>query len=625
MSKTDEAVHRRKIIAAEKRDTQNTLLFTQIAFSSFQYSTVSKSRRKLILISHNWLYRLIGSMSARSGKQGNKAAKIVKKVVQEVKKEKRKKQRKSKPIVGYRVPPTMMNIARQHQMRASARQENPANRITLGFTLPHLFPTPRQATAFNADPTAIANPFTLVPATWNNAKHSNVTPPSNLLVSDGQYMAGASRAPLQAQVEWKVYADDQSSQYDAYFVDESNPGEFTSRDYAWLVFSDSNVETSLEGYSDPHFMKLNDAESDVNPHGQYYYNVDAAGRKGFWHDGSISAGYRSVVKIEVFQAQTAISPGGHMSFFLDKWDGSGWRPTPMLVERMDIAGNTDEIEIGEYGYYSLRWSFTGKATGWGKSQCPFSWSIVHYGSGFGFSPIPRFDTVATSLSDVRVPAVSIMLTQNSTVLTKGGSVTGVQLPPTEPWFSGFKDGDPYSTISKLRGAYSDVLEKGIYGFMCPNDTPELGIQQPVYLDGETIVGYFNPIKPVGGWILVAALVTADGTSTGGDFTTTQYPGGSAYLTTTHGVEFVTNNIWFSSGVPSYRADTYLRAVEALKTQVQWHENPLHIKDLFRSALGAGKKVVKMAPSILKMLSLLAPELAPAAAVSSAIETIAHAV
>lgn len=561
-------------------------------------------------------------MSARSQKSSTKAERIVKKAVREVKKAAKPK-RKQRVQVGYRVPPTMENIRNRGAMRASARSDNPSNRITLGFTLPHLFPTPRQATAFNADPTAIANPFSLVPATWNSVKHFTLTPPSDQLVQDGQYLAGASRAPLQAQVEWKTYADNLLSVYAAQFIDEANPGLFVSRDYAWLQFSDGGVDVTLQGTSDPHYMTLVDADSDVNPHGLTYYNVDAAGRKGFWCDGSISAAYITSVSIEVFAAEPSVVPTGHMSFALDKWDGSGWRPTSRMIERLDIAGDVGSINIYEYGYYSLRWTFTGQSTFSGKSQCPFSWKLSHFGSGFGFSPIPRFDTVATSMSDVRVPAVSIMLTQNATVLTKGGTVVGVQLPPTEPWFSAFADADPFATISKLRGSWTGVLEKGIYGFMCPNDTPELGIQQPVYLDGEVIVGYFNPIKPIGGWIMVAAQVTADGTSVSGDFTNTIYPGGSAYLTTTHAVEFVTNNIWFSSGVPGYNASTYLRAIESLKAQEQWHENPLHIKDLFRSALGAGKKAIKMAPTVLKMLSLLAPELAPAAAVSSAIESIAH--
>lgn len=567
-------------------------------------------------------------MSARSQKQ-SKTAKVVKEAIKEVKREQRrphkKNNRPARPTIGFRVPLTTANRKNLGQMRMSARQANPVNRLTLGFTLPHLFPTPRQATAFTSEPTAVANPFSLVPATWNSVRHNDVTPPSNLLVKDGQYMAAASRAPLQAQVAWNVYPDDQVAKYNAMFGDETHPGTFVDRDYAWAWASEGGANFTGSGYSDPHYMTLDDDASDVNPHGLVYYNVDAVGRKGFWFDGSISAGYMSTVNFVVHAADPTYSPAGHMSFGLEKWNGSIWEATPLADVRLDIAGDSGSIWINEPGYYCVKWQFLGSSTYIGKWSIPFSWFTRHYGSCFGFTPIPRFDTVASSMSDVRIPAVSIMLTQNSTVLTKGGTVTGVQLPPTEPWFSALKDSDPFGTITQLRGSYTGVLEKGIYGFLLPTDAPDLGIQRPVYLDGETIVGYNNPIAPPGGWIVVAAVVTADGATTSGDFTTTLFPGGSAYLTTTHGVEFVTNNIWFSSGVPRYSVATYDRAISSLKDQVQWHENPLHIKDLFRSALGAGTKVVKMAPTILKMLSLLAPELAPAAAVSSAIETIAHAV
>lgn len=507
--------------------------------------------------------------------------------------------------------PAMTQMARPMQSLAKKLSDP----ITLGLSLPHLFPTPRFSDQFTAGATAIANPFAVESRNWSE--------PNTIYnaIPKGSYYAATSRSVLSNLVEWNNLPSDESV-YDFYFP--ANP---------LVPVSGGNFEKSMYISCPAILAADNDTAVDLNPHyatsrywaapgynsihGYTYYNVDANARKGTW----IEAGENTTVTFGTAFAMSVVNVTARASSVRPyKWNGDTWTPMQSTIAFDPGTLNSTTVwPCYSSGYYAFEvvTQVTASAV---LTTLNYRISMVlkHIGSGFGFRPMPHVEEMALNIDGIRPSAVSIMLSPHPSVLNLGGEVAGVQLPPNEQWNSIFEGTgvSPIDTIANLNGSYTGKLKDGIYGFLKPTSTDDFAMTEPFILLDDEISGYRNPLQPAGGWMVIAANVPATAPNV--------YAGALAYLTLAHGVEYRTTNVWLSVLAPKSTPQVFADAIYALRDVEQWHENPWHIKDIFKSVMSAGKTALKIAPTVAELISAFIPGVAPSKAVLASLSALGHA-
>lgn len=510
-----------------------------------------------------------------------------------------------------------MAMSRRPPIRSEpyvSKLSNQPNKMVLGFTLPHMFPTPRLSTIYNDFPTATASPFLVRNLDWTSP-----SPSTTRSIPPGQFVAAVCRNPLASVVQYYEYPENMVSEYNFWFASPYNGSPFSER-FVYEVNMptatgfpfDLNLQTGI----DPEYLQDNRWGDNLysHPHGYYYYAVDAAGRKGFYVSNPDT-------RLELISKHYT-SPSdavGTALFRVLYWNNSVWDRTANVI-RMDVNDPIDThatLTFDKPGYYAVECEFSLHVLTSNQQAFEYAVSLWATGNQWGFSPMSYVENVQSSIGGIRVPAVSIMLTQRSAVLSEGGQICGCQLKNGESWESPIISGDPYSELSSRSTAWFGNLKHGIYGFLKPSTQVEFDLQRCFEVEDGEVVGYHNPIQPIGSWLMVCAHAPP--------FTVpNSYPGGLAYLTVNYGVEFVTDNIWFSQFISESTSREFEQALEILKSTTQWHENPMHFRDLVRSAMSAGRTALKLAPSIAKIVGTLVPGVAPSTAVVNALASLGRA-
>jgi hypothetical protein len=487
--------------------------------------------------------------------------------------------------------------------------------ITLGLSLPHLFPTPRFSDQFTSGATAIANPFAVDSKNWSQ--------PNTIYnaIPKGSFYAATSRSVLSNLVEWKNLPSDDSI-YDCYFpynpLAQLSGGNFDKSMFITCPATLADMNESIVAINPHYAVSRQWAQPGYNSiHGYTYYNVDANARKGTWLEAGENTNV--VFGTSVAMALTSITARA-VSIRPYLWNGDTW--TPLNATAAFDPGTLNStiayvpVTSGYYAFDAVV-QVTSSAV---INSLFFRMTMVvnHRGSGFGFSPMPHVEEMALNIDGLRASAISIMLSPHPSVLNLGGEVAGVQLPPNEQWNSIFEGTgvSPIDTIANLNGSYTGKLKDGIYGFLKPTSTDDFQMVEPFILLDDEISGYRNPLQPAGGWLVIAATVPATSTNV--------YAGALAYLTIAHGVEYRTTNVWLSVANSNASPRVFSDAIYTLRDVAQWHENPWHIKDIFKSVMSAGKTALKVAPTIAELVSAFIPGMAPSKAILASLSALGHA-
>lgn len=535
-----------------------------------------------------------------------------------VKTSKKKRQRNKKPKNSIGIPVKPMAVPQTMVRAQTSVLKSTQNPITLGFALPHLFPTPRFSDVFTGAPTAIANPFAVVNADWTSPDGS-----ANFAIPKGSYFAAVSRSPLSHSIEWKLLDATKSSIYDFYGPTPTSATPFSNRfriEVGGSIIGDNSNNNPLS----PHFsIARHWGDSLYNHiHGYKYFCVDAGELKGVWVDADVVAGvsfFSFVVDLPCDTLGTT-NRGAFVRCYV--WNGDGWNiagDTPVF--QPGTLGSSAAFQPNISGYYAFSViSNITYTTANPVNHFFLTFSQTLKGSGFGFSPLPKIEEMTQNVDGIRVSGVSIMLSPHPSAFNLGGEVAGVQLPPADSWHSVVNTKDIISVVTNLQTAYTGKLKNGIYGFMKPTSTADFAMTEPFIMIDSVVSAYYNPIQPPGGWLVVVAAVGAN--STGGSST---YPGGLAYLTLASGVEYRTTNVWLSVQPPSDDPLMFERGIAALRGVAQWHENPFHIKDIMKSVFSAGKTALRLAPSIANLVAQFVPGVNPSKALLGSLAALGRAV
>lgn len=502
--------------------------------------------------------------------------------------------------------------------------------------LPHLFPPRRFASQFQGAPTAVAAPFSVLQADWSTPDVSGAVPP-------GQYFFGVSRSPLTASFRYMPNAAHNAGSYQAVFGQADDHPPLATFTLSTLSAGDVPLTWNLTpGYLrelDP--LWWDDTDPDLadayHPHGPTLYTVRTPdGKTATYLDGTGD----HPTQVTLYYTDSGLTPDTVPStgdwesrpkvfFFAYRLAGNGWVAAGESVATASDFGEsvphelTVQVTAPGYYYFTVATPPTTVKDVDGAIRARQA-CVVDYNarieftvtaSIIGFAPIAHLPSLDQDVMGLRVNAVSGMMTPHPAMLYEGGQVAGVQLPSCCSWDQPLENDDPFSFITALQTSTTLPLKRGIYAFHKPTDVDNFELQSPFIFHRSVITGTNNPLVPCGGWIVYAATVPL---TDGG------YPSGACHLTITHAVEFQTTNTWFNVVPPSLTPKDYEVALEILRTTAQWHENPLHMKDILSTIASKGKALLRVAPSVAKVIGALFPGVSIPAAVANAAMALGNA-
>jgi hypothetical protein len=216
--------------------------------------------------------------------------------------------------------------------------------------------------------------------------------------------------------------------------------------------------------------------------------------------------------------------------------------------------------------------------------------------------VPELYDFRDKFSSTSVLASGVCITPDSAQFVQAGRVAMTQGEAGNMWTEYFGS-DPMSNILQTEGFYSGPFPKGAYGFLKPRASTDL-VQQKVFCSGSDglATAVVAELVPASGWVVVAAVVPS---STG-----TGVEAASAYISTSTHMEYTTVSKWIDSELAPYTAQEFELAMTLFASIPQFHENPLHLRDILAFVKRAGRVMLKVAPGVLSAIGTAYPETLP---------------
>lgn len=474
--------------------------------------------------------------------------------------------------------------------------------------LPHTLPPVRLAMGFSQRPTALASPYFVEQVDWSKL------PPNadGSIVDKGCTFAAVSRNPLCAIA--RPYFMGETFSYNGTRVANKRwkyIAYFTSHD--GLELQDFQVGPLIDAaMTAPIIIPMNpqvfvdDNHGDstfAHPHGRNYYAHDYAGRKclhatcaldtptrvtfsGLYEYWTVNVFMKSVNGWQVSDSHEVPQNGSVATMFLTETGFYAFEIVTIIHSgAVQLNNLTMSFENGEYLGGAL----------------PSSPVYV-----LGFGCLPDFDLMEVNVQVGRVLGASVMHTQDSAVLQKGGRCAAYQLPPDMMIHQVF--GNPVTQLANKPGAIQLPYEKGVFGFHVPTKVSDVDLSDITIVSTSGIIaGYNNPLMPPSGWAVVGVSVSTTDVLNPYDGTA---PGAIGHATYSFGFEFATSTTWLDARLPRVSPAQTTAALEELGalagTGQQFHENPLHISEIMQSLRRFTGRALRLAPTLARVMTGLIP-------------------
>lgn len=430
----------------------------------------------------------------------------------------------------------------------------------------------RWASEFSQNDTAIAEPFRIVEPEFANSTHG-----LNPYFDDDQGLSVLFRG-----VECAAIVYDQNPQ----ILNKTYAPVFRLSDgtIAYGTLNSGNAfivpvpgETAVELV-----MPYAKAVTAYAPHGPILYAGAVSGttQRFLWVDEG------DVITVNAGDGVT-----GDVTWILDRYDATGLNKYALsafvsysgsdIVTTIKNAGDPQ-------GYYAIRVNNEGSANLDMKIN-----DIAIGGTGccMAHLPLPDLEKNLSRETGVRVTALSMMYTNTSPVLELGGNISGYQFGPKDDWLD-LLTNDVATLLHSKRGSVTIDIRRGLHGYLKPTQPKDFELLSCTELDDQgNLVDSFYPLDDRGAFLAMAMTTSSAGT------------GNQGYLTFRYGIEYLTSDTWASISSADVPDEVFKEALGKLRTLDQFHENPLHMKELWAKIKNGAKKVIgfisKNGPSIIK--------------------------
>ncbi len=430
----------------------------------------------------------------------------------------------------------------------------------------------RWASIFSNKGTALASPFQII------APNFAQSPATYGMIGQYETLLVSTRNPLAAIILYDQNSAAKQSNYLLY----ANPGGTAA--------PASAVQYVLDDFADHDIgFTYGVCESAYQAHGPAMF----AGRvthnpKGrfFWFD--VGTTLTAVVESDT---------SGKVTLACDYWGPNGFREDYLSQSNVMVANTpiTATIKAANVaaGYYSLR-----VVNETGSDNVTITLSAMYLkvtSSVFRHLALPSLWDTAGSVQAIRFLAHSFKFTNTSGMISRSGSIVARQASNKENWQS-YIQSDSYAYLAGLSDTKTFPADKGMFGFLKTTQPSDLDFMR--YLVSNSGNEVVDSSWPIDDCLSFCVSVVKVNDSNGSSFT----------LTPRFGIEFETTNLWYSTGLSEHPVAVYQRALEAVRDVEQFHENPLHFKEVvskignFLSSAVSG--LMKYAPLVQNVASAL---------------------
>lgn len=444
---------------------------------------------------------------------------------------------------------------------------------------PQIVAPERYSTEYSSNPTAIANPWILLDYPWDSANN-----PNNAQLPASELLVAVFRDPLRSVVYYDQNAAANKSKYNAFITPISGASAVPLQFLATPDVTDFDEDIHSQFW-------VADPSGDYDPHGPVLYSGsdDRTEKTYRWFD----KGEHILTQVQLTGASTSWG----MTVTLDRFEQDA------VIDKAVVTSSSgtgtllaNDTTIPESGYYSIH-VFYNLGT-------PTSTGSLNIGSEsetscFCHRALPDFEKNFLAIDGIRIMGVSAMYSNNAAQIQKAGTIVGYQVPKETDWqqFIGSLE-----KVSKNNASRTMPIENGMYGFLKPTEAEDFELIDEFGSDpvsGSITASYFTLRNVKSYLILRGSIPPVDGRS--------------GFITLAFSVEYMSTDVWRPLDVPRTKPELYKQAIAELKTITQWHENPSHVKEIFRQILSGAtslvKGVAKYSPQILNVAELLGSFLA----------------
>lgn len=279
-------------------------------------------------------------------------------------------------------------------------------------------------------------------------------------------------------------------------------------------------------------------------------------------------------------------------FALNQWSEFGTNLNAQVSSAItDAAGifSAVAITVLKSGYYWLSVNVSTSDT-----MTIDGIQYIHEGAIFAHLCIPGFDANGGRVKSGHVSAASTQFVNTAPMIENSGNVAMYQTKPDEAWMSFVGN---YLKISNAKGSYTGKASNGSFGYLRPDSATNFTPIAYSIWHGGSVLDSFWPVRQGSGALITYIQIN--------DVT-----GRQGYYKLRFGLEYLTSDVWSEVEMPTASPKDWDAAIQALKKIPQFHENPLHLSEIWSKIKGGLSKAANFAlqkgPGILKGIEAIMP-------------------
>lgn len=441
----------------------------------------------------------------------------------------------------------------------------PAARVMRMLAAPMQNDPVRFSGDFTADKTSLSSPWDVIDVPWDVTNDANK-----------EFSFFLFRDPLRALVFYDVNSTTKETQYDFYMIDKDGTSTLTP------TYTSYREEIGEYLPMQWNYAQYHDNGDHWKPHGSFIYpgkdNVRNSDLYFIWLDVDTAVNF----------AATATGTAGQAIWSIRawKWDNGQLDAIDGVVTITSGAPDQGTFDIHESAYYGFEM---------GLSHCDISssditFSLIKYTADvpvFCHQDLPDMDENIGSAEGIRTLAATGLYTNTSPTLADGGKITGFQFKNTEAWY----DVATFDEMAKRNDAYNGKAKDGIYGFLRPSDEKDFERSKSYRLKNGVLANVGYPLMPEGDYL--GFCVSID-----------KKEDRSGRITLSFALDFSTTDTWRPISADRIDPKIFKDAILATARLPQFHENPLHLKDIFAFIKKAANKVVEYGPQAMNIARMV---------------------
>jgi hypothetical protein len=395
--------------------------------------------------------------------------------------------------------------------------------------------------------TAVANPHWEPPAKWG-------TPAANAALESTDNMLFVFRNPMRAYIMYNP---------------QGGLGTYLASFDGALT-----VNMSLTLQPEPMPISYMEYGSGEKHHGNVWFGASTGSEWGkFWWIDSASGLTGNTVEVRLGAANT-------WSLIVYRWqDGKIFE---YGVDNV-ITNTTANVVIEDSGYYT--WKIRSDSTDdQAVSIASCSISTGETSSVWEHRCVPDLDTFANVMSSIRINGLSAQYTNAAQLTNLGGTIYGMQSPADRTWDYWVAN---LTELTAQQETANMPANNGIYGFAKPLDTNDFD-PIPVSLADKFGSNFTYPLVNKSEYLLI--YFRAPNANQAGTWK-------MCWM-----MEMITTSPWWAKKVSTASYRSFEEALHVLSQVPAWHENPLHLADIWSGIKNGIKKAFGVAQTAMPLLA-----------------------